>query len=274
MEEQVKWYIREYRCRNGICENTKFPVFAPGTVREGSRRHTRAVDRAEKQAVEAARELARLLNNNFATGRDCYLTLDYSGTGIDRLIMRAGTDDADELYLSAEREAENFAKRLRRACKAAGVEMRYAYVTSDMDGETFAPARIHHHLVINAEAASLAEKCWTAGGAMAKVLYGDHGDLTVLAEYMIGQVRAVMPGRHRYHPSRTLDRPEPYKTIEARNPEAPLMVPKGCEFVFRSETHAGRAQTLRYYRPPEKRGRNRRGGQSVMGKVSRGGNDK
>ncbi len=263
--DRAEWYIREYRYANGVCVKSKFPVTLDGVVREGTRKHSRAINRAEKLAGDAARDLAGRLNNNFQAGVDCYLTLDYSEQGLDRLVMRAGTDDPEELYLSAEREAENYTKRLRRACKAVGVPLRYAYVTSDMDGCTYEPARLHHHLVVNREAAALAESCWKAGGAMAKTLYSHaHGDLTELAAYMIGQVR-LMPGRHRYHPSRTLVRPEVYSEIPARNPEAVLLVPAGCTFIWRSETAPGMSQTLRYYRPPEKRGgrrRRRKGGGS------------
>lgn len=252
MGDRIEWQVREYRCRNGVCEKTKFPVYLDGFVREGTQRYARTVARAEKLTAESARELALMLNNNFEAGRDRYLTLDYSGAGMDRLIMRAGTDEADELYRSAEREMANYTKRLRRACKAAGVELRYAYVTSDMDGRSFAPVRVHHHLVVNGEAAALAESCWTAGGAKARVLYGMHGDLSELAAYMIGQVRQT-PGRHRYHPSRSLERPEATRPVPAKNPDAPLRVPAGCEFIWRSEAYAGRPQVLRYWRPPEKR---------------------
>ena len=253
----MEWYVREYRCANGVCEKTKFPVYDDGREREGTRRHRRAVNRAEKLTAESARELALLANNNFTAGEDCYLTLDYSAEGMDRLVMRAGTDDRDALYVSAEREAENYLKRLRRACRAAGVELKSVYVTSDMDGETFDPVRVHHHLIVNREAAALAEKCWRAGGAKARTLYGEHGDLSELARYMITQARP-MPGHHRYHPSRTLEKPERTDPVPARNPDAPLRVPAGCEFIWRSETAAGRAQTIRYYRPPEKRRRPRK----------------
>ena len=252
MGDRIEWQVREYRCRNGVCEKTKFPVILDGSVREGTRQYARKVARAEKLSAESARELALLLNNNFEAGRDSYLTLDYSEAGLDRLVMRAGTDEADGLYQSAEREMANYTKRLRRACAAAGVELRCVYVTSDMDGKTFEPVRVHHHLVVNAEAASLAERCWTAGGAKARVLFGPRGDLSELAAYMIGQVRQA-PGRHRYHPSRNLERPEATKPVPAKNPDAPLRVPAGCEFIWRSESYAGRPQTLRYWRPPEKR---------------------
>lgn len=275
-EERAEWYVREYRMRNGVCEKTKFQVLRDETVRIGTRRHSRAVNRAEKQAAETARDLARLMNNNFTVGRDCYLTLDYSDEALRKLARRIGVpaDDVDAflrsvlvehdegnrlaLYLAAEQEARNYMKRLSRACRKAGVDLVLsAYVTSDLDGETFEPERVHHHLVINAEAAELAAACWVMnGGAMPKRLWSrSHGDLSELAAYMIAQVRTV-PGKHKYHPSRTLEKPEATRPVPAKNPDAPLRVPSGCEFIWRSEAYAGRPQVLRYYRPPEIRRKN------------------
>lgn len=287
MADRIEWQVREYRCRNGVCEKTKFPVYLDGFAREGTRQYARRVARAEKLSAESARELALLMNNNFQAGRDSYLTLDYSMDGLRRLARRIGVPENEidsflieavekhdeenrrALYIAAEKEAENYMKRIRRACKGAGVDLRYAYVTSDLKGKDFEPVRVHHHLIVNAEAASMAEACWTAGGAKARVLFGPRGDLTELAAYMIGQVRQE-PGKHRYHPSRNLERPEATKPVPAKNPDAPLRVPAGCEFIWRSESYAGRPQVLRYWRPPEKRrkrkekrGKETRGGESA-----------
>lgn len=281
---EVEWRIREWQMRNGVCEKVKFPVILDGSVREGTRKHVRSIRAAEKNALDAAREFARLVNNNFEADGDCYLTQDYSQKALEKLVRRLGIPESDieaflhsvliehdeenmlALYLSAEREMANYTKRLRRACKKAGIELRYAYVTSDMDGKSFKPERIHHHLIVNREAAEIAAQCWTAGGSKPRTLWSDsQGDLSELAEYMIRQVRLI-PGRHRYHPSRTLEKPEPLPSYPARNPDAPLRVPDGCKLIWRSESYSGRAQTIRYYRPPEKRRRIKRKKQEVQRK--------
>lgn len=277
-EQRVEWRIQKWAYNNGVCESTKYPVVLEPGVREGTRRYRRAVDRAAKNDRESVRECARSLNNNFTAGQDRYITMDYSEAGLRRLAKRVGVpDDSMDrflasalsegespeqednrlmLYLSAETEAANFIKRCHRACRKAGVELRYIYVTSDRkvdkSGERV-PVRVHHHLVCNREAAEIVSRCWTAGGGKPRVLRGgSHGDLTPTAEYMVEQVRDI-PGKKRYHPSRTLEKPEPYREDKSTNPDAPLRVPSGCEFIWRSEAYAGRPQVLRYYRPPEKR---------------------
>lgn len=275
--DRTEWRIREWQMRNGICEKVKFAVVLDGAVRTGTRTYMRAVDRAEKNSREAARELARSLNDNFEAGTDRLLTLTYDDAALRKRASRAGIpeDSVDSfltsvlgdgesqeqkdnrmlLYMAAEQELKNFLKRCRRACKKAGVQLKYAGVTSDQEQDKrtgeMCPARLHHHVVVNREAAELCARAWHGGEADSKTLYGPHGDLTDLAEYMIAQVRTI-PGKKRYHPSRTLTHPEPTDR-PAQNPNVPLRVPDGCEFIWRSESRAGRPQMLRYYRPPEKR---------------------
>lgn len=200
--------------------------------------------------MEAKHELAKLLNENFRAAVDYHMVQTYSSEGYDRLVMRAGTDDEDAIYFAAKAECKNFIRRCRRACKKAGIEFRYAFVTSDRDGDTLEPVRVHHHLVVNAEAAAICIEKWMEGEVRKpKELYGDkYGDLTALAEYMIAQVR-YFPGEKRYTPSRNLRKVEPGALIKARNPEAELRVPKGCKLIYRSENYVGRPQYVRYYRP-------------------------
>lgn len=298
-QERVVWYTREWQMANGVCEKTKFAVIMEGSIRIGTRQYSRAVNRAEKNATEAARELARAFNENFRSGTDSYLTLTYSNLALRKLAKKAGIpedsidsflasvlskggsgeQEADRLmlYLAAEKEAENYIKRCRRACKAAGVELRYVYVTSDLDEDKktgeLVPARVHHHMIVNQEAAEICARCWKGGWSEPKykgpqTLYGSHhGDLTDLAEYLIKQVRYI-PGKKRYHPSRNLRKPEPGPRRPAKNPDRPLEVPTGCELIFRAESYGGRPQLIRYYRPPEKRRKKR-----AVKTVERGGFD-
>lgn len=270
----VEWYIREYRCDNGICFKTKFPVRVSESVRKAYSIRRTEIRRAEKGATEAKHEAARLLNCNFRAGRDFYLGLDYSDEGLERLRQEAGRrgrrplqnpdeeggtsrtpspteNDRDFLYHAAEHEAGLFIRRVQRECKKQGVELRYLYVTSDLDGHTFEDVRVHHHMVVNAEAVEICLQKWYCGGTWAKKLRArSYGDLTELAEYMIGQVR-YFKGAKRYTPSRNLKRPVARKPVKARDPEAELAVPRGCKKIWRGEYYHGRPQHLRYYRPPD-----------------------
>ena len=247
----VEWYIREYRCDNGICFKTKFPVRVSESVRKAYSIRRTEIRRAEKGATEAKHEAARLLNCNFRACRDFYLGLDYSCEAIERLTDRAGESDRDSIYHAAEHEAGLFIRRVQRECKKQGIELRYLYVTSDLDGHTFEDVRVHHHMVVNAEAVEICLQKWYCGGTWAKKLRArSYGDLTELAEYMIGQVR-YFKGAKRYTPSRNLKRPVARKPVKARDPEAELAVPRGCKKIWRGEYYHGRPQHLRYYRPPD-----------------------
>lgn len=252
---KTEWYIRTYRCDNGIEYKTKFPVRETAAVKASYSRMRTAVRRAEKGATEARTELGRLFNCNFKAGRDVCVGLDFSDEALAELERRAGSGDRDALYFEAGKcMSERYIKRLQRACAKAGVELRYAFVVSDMDGVTGEAVRPHVHMVINAEAAELAAEKWYEGGVWMRPLYSHHhGDLQELADYMIGQVR-YFPNAKRYKSSRNLKKAVAGRPVKARSAAAELTVPAGCVKIFRSEYHAGRPQHIRYWRPPERRG--------------------
>ena len=246
----TEWFTREYRCANGICVKTKFPAGGElKSARPGTREYKRQVKRAEKNAMEAKHNAALQLNNSFRAKRDHMLGFDYSDEGLAALVTKAGTDDRDAVYLAADREIHNWVRRVARACEKRGVPFRYFFVTSDMDGDTGEEKRVHHHLVVNAEAADICREKWTLGGVWDRKLRGGRcGDLTPVAEYMIDQVRQIVPGKARYSASRNLEPPKVMPLRRVRNPEAELRVPKGAKLIYRSEAYAGRPQYLRYAR--------------------------
>ncbi len=247
---RTEWYIREYRMKNGICEKTKFPVRVEGEhPNRTSREYKRQVRRAEKNATEAKNTAARIVNNNFLAGLDMTDLLTYSDEGMERLVMKAGTDGEDEIYLAAKHELALCIERARYACKKDGVELRYCAWTSDRDGNTGKPVRVHHHVIVNREGAEYILRAWKLGEAKSKKLYSaSHGDLTDFVEYLMAQTRQIGTEK-RYMPSRNLEAPVATRPRLAKNPTAELRLPKGCSFIWRSEGHAGRPQKLRYYRP-------------------------
>lgn len=243
------WYIRRYVCDNGIEYKTKFPVREDLSKCSSSRKKT-IVHRAEKGATEAAHEFGRLLNCNFRVKRDFHMLLTYSDAGLEKLKKRAGGEDIDAIILAADREYDNCLRRVKRRADKQENEVKAAAVISITDPKTGEIVRIHHHVVVNAEAALLFSSCWKAGEAKGKELWSSCGvDLQELADYMIAQAARVGAGK-RYTHTRNLVRAIVTKPIKARNPDAELQVPRGCEKIWRSESKKGRAQHLRYYRPP------------------------
>ena len=261
---ETVWYIKKHICRNGVEERTKYPVRSDGT---GNRRNAkRAAARGARRNDSAERQVARLLNNNFAAGTDVHIVLEYDDGELGKIsekaerAMCAGADDVrvqerelrDALFCEGQSDLENYIRRVRRACAKSKIELRYLAVTSDMDGKTGEDARLHHHLIVNAEAAGICREKWR-GTAWEAELYNVNGDLSALAEYLIRQARSV-PGTQRYKPSRTLEQPittEPIPLVgnAAKYAENEMALPKGCRLLYRSTYVRGACQYIRYFRP-------------------------
>lgn len=247
------WFICTTKCGNGIEYKTKFSVAASALADRGAAKPTKKeAVRAEKLARETSIDLGQTLNCNWCVGEDEHIVFDFSDVGLEKIVRRAGSDERDAVYLAGEAWfGECFVdKTLRRACRKAGVDLRYDWIISDMDGETREPERLHIHMVCSSAVREVAAQVWKLGRVEHKALYSHHhGDLQGLADYMIRQVRGFR-GKKRHHPSRNLIKPIRSKPIPARNPNADLAVPRGCEKIYRSEFQAGRPQMLRYWRPP------------------------
>ena len=247
-----QWYICTVKCSNGIEYKTKFPVAGPKDARSQAKPSKREVVRAEKLARETSVDLGQTLNCNWKTGTDEHVIFDFSDAGLEKLARRAGSEDRDAVYLAGEDWfSECFVdKTLRRACRKAGVELRYDWIISDMDGGTGKPERLHVHMICSPEIREIASSVWKLGRVEHKALYSHHhGDHQELADYLIRQVRPFA-GKKRHHPSRNLVKPKRCAPIPSRNPNTDLAVPRGCEKIYRSEFQAGRPQMLRYWRPP------------------------
>ncbi len=246
MENTGYWVIRSYRA-GMIGEKIKYWV--PGERPTKSARQLRSDIRKQQQnEASAVKRVARLLHENFRGAVDVLLGLDYSREGLQELAagLDQGAEDYQErLYHAAHHQLRLWIRRVLRACKAAGIPVRYIAVTSDMDGETGETVRVHHHVVLNAEALAVALDKWTLGGTNHEKLYGSL-DQTPLAEYLLAQVRRL-PDEKKYIPSRSLTIPQPKDRI-ARN-GAELAVPRGGQILHRNEFKPGMPQYIRYILP-------------------------
>lgn len=251
MSETV-WYTRKYICRNGVEERTKFAVRFSSS---GSRQRKREAVKASRASDNAERQTARNLNNNFSEHHDIHLVLEYSEAGYSKVIKRAeamredsGEPWEDLLYRAAQKECENWIRRVQRHLKGLG-ELRYLFITADMDGDTGECVRLHHHVIINREAKEACIEKWQRMGfVMNSELYSIHGDFSPLASYLIKQVRYIQNAK-RYTPSRNLIPPETTEPmVVTRFGESEMRVPKGCVELYRSPYIRGAAQYLRYLR--------------------------
>ncbi len=236
------WVIRTYKAGR-VVEKTKYWVAGEKPTRS-KRKMKSDIRKQQHNGICCVRELARLLNANFEK-RDILLGLDYSDKGIEKVLEKVDKAcDEKELgeYRAAEHELKLFIRRVSRECKARGIEFKYIAVTSDLNGDTGETVRLHHHLVINAEALEVCREKWSLGRIHSDKLSGQ-ADYTPIAEYMLKQVRHIRDAR-KYVSSRNLLRPEPTDRIAQSGAE--LRTPAGCVLLQRSEYRPELPQYIRY----------------------------
>lgn len=251
MESIGYWVIRTYISGN-VGEKIKYWI--PGEKPTKSKRKIAADIRKREQNKKACeRTLARILNTNFTAG-DVLIGLDYD----DAHIEKVSGETREEIRERAEAELRLCLRRVKRAADKTGAEVRAVAVTSDMDGETGDLVRVHHHLVVNREAARLFGEKWKNGGVDYEKL-SPQQDYTPIACYMLRQVQHV-PDKKKYTSTRNLKKPERKEKIAKSGAE--VYVPKGCTLLHRSEYNIGMTQYIRYYiQPGQRKDKKRRTGE-------------
>ncbi|MEG1492329.1 MAG: hypothetical protein RR394_08750 [Oscillospiraceae bacterium] len=252
MRENGYWVIRTYEAGT-VGEKIKYWVSGE-KPRKSARRLKSDIQKIQQNEASSVKRAARLLNENF-THNDVLLGLDYSDEGISLLMKRllASGIDFDRLdeqgkliaiKHEAERDLNNFIRRCKRAMPE-GSEFKYFAITSDMDGESGATVRIHHHLTISGGMLDICKLKWNLGSVDYENIW-DEPDHSGLAEYLIKQVRHV-PDDKKYKPSRNLVNPQPRDRIAVNGSE--LRVPLKCSLLHRNEFKPGRPQYIRYILP-------------------------
>lgn len=138
-----------------------------------------------------SRRYFRLLAKSNFGQNDYHLTLSYT---------------EDNLPLSvpeAEKEVQKFIRRLKRVYKKADKLLKYIYITE----EGAKKARLHHHLLVNAEAGvdrNAIEKAWGKGYANSVRIQLEHGGIDGLVTYLSKDPK----GRKTYISSRNLIKPQ------------------------------------------------------------------
>lgn len=252
------WVVRTYEA-GPVGEKTKFWIPGVRADRQ-TRREKSEIRKQEQNEYSAVKQVARLINANYKPG-DLLLGLDYSEEGVERLLAWAesqgadlSTEDEEErmnfIREAAEHEMRLVLRRVKRELDKAGAALRYIAVTSDMDGDTGETVRIHHHLLVPAEARDAFVEKWKGMGGVDWSPLSDQEDYTPIAEYLIRQVRRV-PDAKKYVSSRNLVRPQPKDRVALTDAE--LRVPKGGKLLHRNEFQPGRAQYIRYVLPEDRR---------------------
>lgn len=254
----AKTMRRKYICTNGVVEVTQFVV---GDKQTGGRKWHRAKsqeDKRDENARQAVRVAARILNCNYCQ-EDILLTLTYSDEEHERLFAEMEQDATLE---KARKLLAGKMEKIRRKLRG-GVVMRTFAVTSDMDGETGELVRVHHHVVVTADAVQALADNWGYGLVHTEKLY-KQDDYTPLAAYLLGQVRH-REGKKKYSCSRNMVKPKVEEQVLAEAPDNEIRVQPGAKVLDRTPYREGTlSQYVRYKRKPKaaKRGGHKLGSDS------------
>ena len=165
------------------------------------------------------------------------------GKGVD-LRELSEEQERECVWAGAEHALDLCLRRVKYRLKKEGKELKAVYITSDMDGSSGEQVRIHHHLVINAEAREAFVAAWQELGSVDWTkLYEHQEDRTPIAEYMIRQVRHI-PDAKKFRSTRNLVRPKPEDRVAQSDAE--LRVPKGGKLQFRAAYGKGQPQYIRF----------------------------
>ena len=164
-----------------------YPVFQSAGRRRRKCKPTSAIQERLNQR-NAEKKLTRIVRLNFAKG-DVTVTCTY----------RKGEEP--ENAEQAQRDAQNFIKRLKRLFKKAGVELKYIYAT-----ECGKSGNWHHHFILTGGVdRDAVEQAWGKGFANSKRLQFEDDGLAGLSRYIVKERRFYK----RWSGSRNLLRPEP-----------------------------------------------------------------
>lgn len=255
------WVTRTYQS-GAVGEKTKF--FIPGARPTGrvSRRAKDAMRKQEQNEYSSQKALARIMNENFQAG-DLLLGLDYSEKGMEKIMAWArkkelqvdSLDEAekrDAIYQAADHELDNVLRRAKNKMKKQGLDLMAVYCTSDMDGETGKAVRVHHHLMVKADAKEAFVAAWEEcglGHVSWSPLWENQKDRTPIAEYWIKQIRKF-PNAKKYRHTQNIVVPKPKDRIALSDAE--LRAPKGAKLLYRQEYRPGCPQYIRYELPQDK----------------------
>ena len=168
--------------------------------------------------------------------------LDYSDEAYKRLFSSCRSKE--EINEEAKHQASLCLRRVQRVAKERGVSVKAVVVTADRDGETNEDVRVHHHIVVNKEAAELFGEKWKHGESVDyENLYSDQKDRTPLAHYLMLQVARIKDGKA-YITTRNLEKAKCVDRIAKNGSE--IALPKNSELIYRSAHAAGLNQYLRY----------------------------
>lgn len=251
--------LMEYNIVSGrVVETMRSYLPARSTSRPRGTRKAGASSIKKIKANERQEQLrlARLLNTNFHKGY--LLTLKYSD-------VRLPAD-----YEAARLDGEKIMRKLRLLCKKSGHKLKRILVTANWSPHRNAPARYHHHVVINDVPLSILQELWPEGELHIKRLRA--GDLTDLAAYLCDNVHQTDGERwKKWSPSRNLDKPIYTEPVPVSDPAGIQLIAGATEIVQTPTYDEDGRQVGAYMRCTMPSAPKIRGSMIIIPKIKRGG---
>lgn len=164
-----------------------YPVFQSAGKRRKKCKPTSAIQERLNQR-NAEKKLTRIVRMNFSEG----------GVSVTCTYRKGEEPEGAE---QAQRDAQNFIKRLKRLYRKAGAELKYIYAT-----ECGKSGNWHHHFIVTGGVdRDDIEDAWGKGYANGKRLKVEEDGLAGLSRYIVKERRFYK----RWSGSRNLLRPEP-----------------------------------------------------------------
>lgn len=188
----------EYKIISGnVVETRRSYMALRSKPEEKSRRAPRVAGNSSEKKIKAnelssVRELARVLNCNFGAG-DVHIVLKYPG------------DSLPKSYEDAEENLRKILARLRYEFKKQHkTNPKMVWVTANFSPHRQSPARLHHHLVAEADAFDIIRKLWPEG--LSAEFLDSRGDHSDLAGYLVANVEGRQ-NKKKWSCSRNMARP-------------------------------------------------------------------
>ena len=195
------------------------PVRSVGRTRGTRRAGASSARKIAANEKQEALRLGRLLNANFGEG-GYLVTLKYDN----------GRLPGD--YEALCENGEKLMRKLRLLCRKEGVAIKRILVNANWSPKRDAPARLHHHVVINEIPLGILKQLWPEGEMDIRTL--DKGDLTGLAVYLCKNVKAE--GRKKWNPSRGLEKPVVSEPVPVDEIDG-IQTPSGASEIYQEPTY-------------------------------------
>jgi hypothetical protein len=221
--------LMEYHIVSGRTVETR-RTWLPSGPTERKKRGTRRAGTSSLKKIKAnerscALNLGRTINCNFEAG-DWFLALKYDDSHYPASQESDPVRKREEEFQAAKRIlTKKFLPRLRQAYQGAtGKKLKAVWVTANWSTKQKHFTRIHHHMVIPADALYLAQTIWKQIGGLngtmqAECLNGE-GDYSRVAAYMVDNVQGRPAGENRWSGCRGMAKPVCSDPIEVRDVES------------------------------------------------------